>query len=195
MRLCHVVGTAKMQRSTRACPCGQALLFMPITVMHSQDPQDWVPLDRTFTHRIHTLMKLADRITQIGYEQESGIPAHEARCLAAVGNFAPLSIKDLARCANLDKAQASRAAQALVEKSLILKASSPTDGRGVVLNLTAEGERVWLKTMRLVTRRNQEITACLNTQEKQQLDSILDKLVLNAQETNCTKAISCASIR
>lgn len=163
---------------------------MPTTAMPSQDQQDWVPLDRTFTHRIHTLMKLADRITQTAYEQESGIPAHEARCLAAVGNFAPLSVKDLARCANLDKAQASRAAQALVKKSLILKASSPTDGRGVVLNLTVEGEHVWQKTMLLVTRRNQEITACLNTQEVQQLDSILDKLVGHARETTRTKASS-----
>lgn len=168
---------------------------MPITAMPSNDPQDWVPLDRTFTHRIHTLMKLADRITQTAYEQESGIPAHEARCLAAVGNFAPLSIKDLARCANLDKAQASRAAQALVDKSLILKSSSPTDGRGVVLNLTAEGEQVWQKTMRLVTRRNQEITACLNTQETQQLDSLLDKLVSHAWKTAATAASPCKPTR
>lgn len=149
--------------------------------MNSREHTDWVPLDRTYTHRIHTLMKLADRITQIAYELESGIPAHEARCLAAIGNFAPLSVKDLARCANLDKAQASRAAQALVEKGLILKESSPTDGRGVVLNLTAQGAEVWMRTMRLVTRRNQEITACLNEEEARQLDLILDKLVAHAR--------------
>lgn len=149
--------------------------------MNSREHTDWVPLDRTYTHRIHTLIKLADRITQIAYEQESGIPAHEARCLAAIGNFAPLSVKDLARCANLDKAQASRAAQALVGKGLILKESSPTDGRGVVLNLTAQGAEVWMRTMRLVTRRNQEITACLNEEEARQLDLILDKLVAHAR--------------
>ena len=149
--------------------------------MNSREHTDWVPLDRTYTHRIHTLMKLADRITQLAYEQESGIPAHEARCLAAIGNFAPLSVKDLARCANLDKAQASRAAQALVEKGLILKESSPTDGRGVVLNLSEQGAEVWMRTMRLVTRRNQEITACLNEEEARQLDLILDKLVAHAR--------------
>ncbi|WP_284336646.1 MarR family winged helix-turn-helix transcriptional regulator [Comamonas sp. NoAH] len=152
--------------------------------MYSRDHQEWVPLDRTYTHRLHTLMKLADRITQTAYEQESGIPAHEARCLAAIGNFAPLSVKDLARSANLDKAQASRAAQALVEKALILKVSSPTDGRGVLLNLTAEGQKVWERTMRLVTRRNQEITSCLNAKEAQQLDTILDKLVAHARMSN-----------
>lgn len=154
-----------------------------MTAMNSREHTDWVPLDRTYTHRIHTLMKLADRITQLAYEQESGIPAHEARCLAAIGNFAPLSVKDLARSANLDKAQASRAAQALVDKGLILKATSPTDGRGVVLNLTAQGREVWVRTMRLVTRRNQEITACLDAEEAQQLDVILDKLVAHARQS------------
>ena len=152
--------------------------------MHSTEHPDWVPLDRTYTHRLHTLMKLADRITQSAYEVESGIPAHEARCLAAVGTFAPLSIKDLARCANLDKAQASRAAQALVDKALILKVSSPTDGRGVVLNLSAQGQQVWLRTMRLVTRRNQEITACLSASEARQLDHLLDKLVSHARASD-----------
>lgn len=146
-----------------------------------------VRLDRTYTHRLHTLTKLADRITTVGYETESGIPAHEARCLAAVGTFSPLSVNDLARGANLDKAQASRAAQALVDKGLILKTSSATDGRGVVLTLTPEGKKVWLRTMRLVNRRNEEITACLSDEEKVQLDRILDKLVAHARQSSDEK--------
>lgn len=150
---------------------------------------DWVPLDRTFTHRMHTLVKLSDRVTQHAYETEAGIPAHEGRCLAAVGTYAPLSINDLARCANLDKGQASRAAQALVTKGLILKESSPTDGRGVALNLTPEGKKVWQRTMRLVTRRNAEITACLSPEQLQQLDALLDCLVAHARaDTDSSEA-------
>lgn len=149
--------------------------------MNYCDGTDWVPLDRTYTHRLHTLMKLADRITQTVYESEAGILAHEARCLAAVGTFAPLSNKDLARCANLDKAQASRAAQVLVDKSLILKSISPTDGRGVVMNLSPKGRAVWERTMQLINRRNQEITSCLSAHEAKQLDAILDKLVAHAR--------------
>ena len=45
-----------------------------MTAMNSREHTDWVPLDRTYTHRIHTLMKLADRITQLAYEQESAFP-------------------------------------------------------------------------------------------------------------------------
>jgi DNA-binding MarR family transcriptional regulator len=53
----------------------------------------------------------------------------ECRCLAAVGSFAPLSINDLAFRANLDKGQASRAAQVLVDQKLVRKTTSPEDAR------------------------------------------------------------------
>ena len=144
---------------------------------------DWVPLDRTFTHRLHTLLKLTDRVTQTAYEAEAGLPAHEGRCLAAVGTFSPLSVNDLAHHANLDKGQASRAAQSLVAQGLLSKTSSPTDGRGVVLNLTPAGRKVWLRTIRMVTRRNQEITACLQPEQLAQLDQLLDLLVAHARSS------------
>ena len=47
------------------------------------------------------------------------MPLSEGRCLAAVGAFSPLSVNDLAAQANLDKGQASRAAQALLDQGLV----------------------------------------------------------------------------
>ena len=104
--------------------------------MDSSTVPDWDHLERTFTYRLHKLSKLTERLTQRGFEQESGLPAHEARCLTAIGSYAPLSVVDLAQCANLDKAQASRAAQALMQKGLVSKKVSPHDKRVLVLNLT-----------------------------------------------------------
>jgi hypothetical protein len=69
------------------------------------------PLDRTITHRLHTLSKITDRVSQAAYESDAGIPFSEGRCLAAIGAFSPLSVNDLAQRANLNKGQASRAAQ------------------------------------------------------------------------------------
>ena len=107
--------------------------------------------------------------------------AHCAQpCLAAIGAFSPLSVNDLAQRANLNKGQASRAAQSLVDQGLVRKEASATDGRGVVLTLTAKGERVWQRVMLVVERRNAEIVSCLNTPEVQQLSSLLDRLVEHA---------------
>jgi len=140
-----------------------------------------VALDRTVTHRLHTLYKLTDRVSQAAYLADAGLPLSEGRCLSAVGAFAPLSVNDLAQQANLNKGQASRAAQALVDQGLVRKQASTTDGRGVVLMLTAKGERTWRRVMDVIGRRNAEIVDCLDTSERRQLDRLLDRLVEHAR--------------
>lgn len=143
--------------------------------------RSFAPLDRTITHRLHTLSKITDRVTQVAYEVDAGMPLGEGRCLAAIGAFSPLSVKDLARRANLDKGQASRAAQSLVDKGLVRKEVSATDARGVVLTLTAKGDRTWHLVMDVIERRNAEIAACLSAQETQQLGRLLDRLIAHAR--------------
>lgn len=139
------------------------------------------PLDRTITHRLHTLSKITDRASQAAYEADAGIPFSEGRCLAAIGSFSPLSVNDLAQRANLNKGQASRAAQSLVDQALVRKAASATDGRGVVLTLSPKGERVWQRLMQVIERRNAEIVACLDAAEVRQLSGFLDRLVEHAR--------------
>lgn len=143
---------------------------------------DLLSLERTITHRLHTLSKLTDRFTQSAYLADAGIPFSEGRCLAAIGAFSPLSVQDLAYRANLNKAQASRAAQSLVDQGLVRKEASATDGRGVVLTLTRKGEAVWQRLMGVIERRNDEIVSCLNPAERAQLDRLLDRLVDHARE-------------
>ena len=90
-------------------------------------------------------------------------------------------MNDLAQRANLNKGQASRAAQALVDQGLVRKEASATDGRGVVLALTAKGDRAWRRVMQVIERRNAEIVECLDAAERRQLDRLLDRLVEHAR--------------
>ena len=140
-------------------------------------------LHRTITHRLHTLSKITDKASQVAYEADAGMPFSEGRCLAAVGAFSPLSVNDLAHRANLNKGQASRAAQSLVEQGLVRKVPSATDGRGVVLTLTAKGTRTWQRVMDVIERRNAEIVACLSNEEIQHFSRLLDRLVEHARST------------
>lgn len=141
-----------------------------------------IPLDRSITYRLHTLSKLNDRVTQAAYETEVGIQYSEGRCLAAIGAFSPLSVNELAQRANLNKGQASRAAQSLVDQALVRKAASATDGRGVVLTLTAKGEKAWERVMALIEARNAQIVSCLNGPEVQLFSELLDRLVAHARQ-------------
>lgn len=136
-----------------------------------------VALDRTYTYRLHLLHKISDQQTQQTYTAEAGLSMSDGRCLATIGSFEPLSVMDLARYANLNKGQASRAAQALVDQGLVKKKDSAEDGRGVTLSLSAAGRRVWVRTMALIQRRNEEIFGCLSAGELHTLDRLLDRLI------------------
>jgi DNA-binding MarR family transcriptional regulator len=138
-------------------------------------------LERTLTYRLHLLHKLSDRESQMAYMADAGLPISEGRCLAAVGSFAPLSVNDLAKGANLTKGQASRAAQSLVDQGLVRKEASATDGRGVVLSLTRKGEQTWRRVMQVIERRNDEIFGCLSAAEREQLGRMFDRLIERAQ--------------
>ncbi|KAG1319922.1 hypothetical protein G6F63_014504 [Rhizopus arrhizus] len=108
-------------------------------------------------------------------------PAREARCLAAIGRYAPLSVNDLARSANLNKGQASRSAQALVERGLVEKALSAAGGRGVVLTPTVAGVAQYQRIIALIAQRNDEIFACLDADEQRVLGDMLDRLIDHLQ--------------
>lgn len=138
-------------------------------------------LDEFLSYRLHLVNKLTDKFSSDAYADEFGLPVGEARCLAAIGNFAPLSVVELAAKANLNKGQASRAAQSLVDRGLVHKAASTSDGRGVVLTLTSPGRALWSRVMALVARRNDEIFGCLSVTQQQQLGRMLDRLIAHAR--------------
>lgn len=143
----------------------------------AHEPVPAMPLERTLTYRLHLLHKLTDLESQRAYLAEAGLPLSDGRCLASIGAFEPLSVNDLARQANLNKGQASRAAQSLVEQGLVCKAASPTDGRGVVLTLTEAGRAQWRRTMALIARRNQAIFGGLSEAEQALLGQLFDRLI------------------
>ena len=134
-------------------------------------------LERFLTYRLHLISKLTDKASSDAYMNELGLPVGAARCLAAIGSFAPLSIKELATHANLNKAQASRATQALLAQGYVFKEDNEQDARGVVITLTPSGQAIWQQIMQILERRNKEVFGGLTEKERQQLGTILDKLI------------------
>jgi DNA-binding MarR family transcriptional regulator len=138
-------------------------------------------LDRYLTYRLHMLNKLSDKASHERYLERCGLPLGEARCLAAIGSFPSLTVNSLAFEANLDKGQASRAAQSLVDQGLVAKTASAVDGRSVTLSLTAAGKARWKKTMSLIDQRNHDIFGCLSVDERQLLGDLFDRLIAHAK--------------
>jgi DNA-binding MarR family transcriptional regulator len=143
--------------------------------------QHTAALDRTLTYRLHQLHKLTDSDSQSAYPEHTGLSMSDGRCLTTIGTFEPLSVKELAEKANLNKGQASRAAQSLVDQGLVIKADHPGDGRGVVLTLTSDGRGIFVRAMAMVAERNEQIFGCLTTQEQSTLSTVLDRLIAHAR--------------
>jgi DNA-binding MarR family transcriptional regulator len=133
-------------------------------------------LDQFLTYRLHRVARLSEREAGAAYLVACGLNASEARCLAAIGVFEPLSINDLAQRADQDKGHASRSAKALVASGLVTKAGRPDDGRAVVLTLTRRGRAVHVKTMRVIDERNAAAFAVLSARERKLLGDMLDRI-------------------
>ena len=147
-----------------------------------------IALDRFASYRLHLIAKLSDKATATAYMDNLGLTLSEGRCLAAMGQFEPLSVQDLARMSNLNKANASRASDTLASRGLVTKSANQADGRGIVLTLTPAGRALWGRTMRLIQARNEDIFGCLTREEMSMLNQTLDKIVkhVSGQDTPAT---------
>lgn len=137
-------------------------------------------LEQFLTYRMHVLNKLSDRGIGERYQTKLGITLPEARVIASVGSFGPFSIMDLAKHANLDKSQASRAAEALIQRGLVGRAPSAEDGRVVVISLTPEGRALFRKVMPIARKWNADLFSCLDEAQAQALGRALDKVIAHA---------------
>ena len=138
-------------------------------------------LEQFLTYRLHVLTKLAERGIGERYQERLGVTLPEARVIASVGSFGPFSIMDLARHANLDKSQASRAAEALIKQGLVQREASEADGRVVLISLTAEGRALYRKVMPIARKWNSELFDCLDENEKAALGAALDRIIDSVQ--------------
>ncbi|TAL94594.1 MAG: MarR family transcriptional regulator [Paraburkholderia sp.] len=138
-------------------------------------------LEQFLTYRLHVLNKLAERGIGERYQEKLDITLPEARVIASVGSFGPFSIMDLARHANLDKSQASRAAEALIKQGLVMREASEDDGRVVLVSLTPEGRALYRRVMPVARKWNEDLFACLDENEQASLSSALDKVIQSMQ--------------
>ncbi|CAH2773787.1 MAG: Transcriptional regulator, MarR family [uncultured Paraburkholderia sp.] len=128
-------------------------------------------------YRLHVLNKLAERGISERYQDKLGVTLPEARVIASVGSFGPFSIMELARHANLDKSQASRAAEGLIRQGLVKREASAEDGRVVLVSLTAEGRALYRKVLPIARKWNGDLFDCLDEREKRALGEALDKVI------------------
>lgn len=158
-------------------PAERALTPLPCEPTLTDPAPDDLPLERTLSFRLLMLHKLSERDSAGEFLQALGLTPSDGRALATLGAFEPLSVVALAEACSLNKGQASRAAQALVDQGLADKRDSAADGRGVVLTLTPAGRELHARTVKLVNQRSRRLFGCLSQAEQQLFSDLLDRLI------------------
>ena len=78
---------------------------------------------------------------RVRYESSHDVAPHQFSVLSRLDE-APRTPGELAEIERVAKPSMTRSVAALVERGLVLRQDDPTDGRSVILSLTAEGRRV-----------------------------------------------------
>ena len=115
------------------------------------------------------------------YGDRFGLSIPEWRTLAVLGRFAPLTASGVVARTAMDKVRVSRAVARLLEGGMLDRAVDPEDRRRAPLRLSRKGRRVYEQIVPLAVRRETELLACLDPEEKRQLDALLDRLQVQAE--------------
>ena len=138
-------------------------------------------IKQLLSYRIHKLAGALSRGAALRYRQQFGVSLVEWRTIALLGDFAPLSLKQLAALAALDKSLLSRTVTALAERALVQRAPNPTDAREVALSLSPAGQALHQGLMQAARERDTAFHGALTEAERAVLDALLLKLEAEAR--------------
>lgn len=143
--------------------------------------QDDLRLEKFLPYRLSVLSnRVSNAIAQAyGTRFDLTIPAW--RVMAILGRFPDLSAADLVEQTAMDKVAISRAVSSLFKNDYISRSEDPSDRRRQVLNLTELGREVYERIVPLAQQYENDLMSSLSAEERQQLDSIIEKLMDRAQ--------------
>lgn len=106
-----------------------------------------------------------------------GIDIAEWRVLATLGACEiPRSANYVVRSTRTHKSRVSRAVAHLVELGLVSRTGNGESRREVMLSLTPQGGAVYNELVPLLLRREEQLLASLDADERRRLDEILGKI-------------------
>lgn len=132
--------------------------------------------------RLHNLSGLSAASASLRVQRKFGLTLLEWRSIGMLGAFAPLSLKELARRAALDKSYASRTVGGLIERGIVVSERNDADGRGVMLSLTPEGEALYEKVLADAIARNERLLSPLSGPQREQLMAMLAAVTVSARQ-------------
>ena len=134
------------------------------------------------SYRLHVVANLLSRGAELRYRREFGVSLWEWRTVALLGGGnEPLSLGELAHAAGIHKSQMSRVVSGLAKRKLVVRDANAEDARGVRLQLSKNGRKLYDGLIEAANQRDAAFRRCLTSSETQIFDRALAKLAGRAR--------------
>jgi DNA-binding MarR family transcriptional regulator len=110
------------------------------------------------------------------YQARFGLRIPEWRIMAVLGQSQPMTQRDLVQATLMDKVTVSRAAAVLVDRTLVLRSPSSSDGRSHQLRLSGTGVALYEEIVPAALTIETTLLAVLSEDERAQLADMLNRL-------------------
>ncbi|WP_226648662.1 MarR family winged helix-turn-helix transcriptional regulator [Microbulbifer variabilis] len=144
--------------------------------------QDELRLEKFLPYRLSVLSNRVSNAISQAYGARFHLTIPAWRVMAILGRFPDLSAAELVEQTAMDKVAISRAVSSLLKNDYITRSEDPADRRRQVLNLSELGREVYARIVPLAHQYESDLIASLSSEEREQLDGIIEKLMVRAKE-------------
>ena len=144
-------------------------------------PADLLVLEDFLPYRLSVLSNRISRAIAARYAKTFDLTIPEWRIIAVLGRRPGLTAKEVAEATEMDKVAVSRAVARLVTAKRVAARADRDDARRQILSLTSQGESVHARIAPIALASEQRLLAALNANDRQQLDSLIDRLLAAAR--------------
>lgn len=113
-------------------------------------------------------------------EQAFGLSRPEWIILFCLTQRPDLNAQQISDVSGRPKTSISKAVRQLLNKKLIVRSTDVRDGRRLVLHLTDAGRKIYKKILASFVAREADMMACLDHNERQMIQGLLDKIIDNS---------------
>jgi DNA-binding MarR family transcriptional regulator len=164
----------KLERTSQKRPGNEAGVASPGEVATRRGRLD---LFKFVPFRLNRVAAEVSQALSSEYQTRYGLDIPEWRVLATLGfRKEACSAQYISQCTRTHKSTISRAVTALLERELIERVANEDDRREFRLRMTRKGKALYDELIPRLLRREQEILACLSTQERKEFGRLLGKI-------------------
>jgi len=140
-------------------------------------PAEMLVLEEFLPYRLSILSNRVSRAIAARYAKTFNLTIPEWRIIAVLGRRPGLTSKEVAEATEMDKVAVSRAVARLAASKRVATRADRDDARKQLLALTPQGEDVYARIAPIALATEERLLAALNPRDREQLDTLIDRLL------------------